>query len=52
MLNILVIVIGLVLLVCGTYVSIWQIMEEYAAGKVQGPFSCKSTDPSAPPTNT
>lgn len=55
-LNTLVFTIGIVLLVCGTYVSVWQIMEEYKAGEVKTPFSCKNTDykkeMSAPEVNT
>ena len=43
-LNVLVFTMGIVLLVCGTYVSVWQILEEYKADEVKMPFSCKNTD--------
>lgn len=41
--NLLVLVMGIALLVCGTYVSVWQIEDQYRHGKVKAPFSCVKT---------
>ena len=36
-------IIGLVILGCGAYASIEDIMQKYASGKVGSPFSCNSS---------
>jgi hypothetical protein len=41
-LNAIVFCIGIVVLVCGTYASVQDIMDEYASGSVGGSFACSS----------
>ncbi|KAF4556418.1 N amino acid transport system protein [Elsinoe fawcettii] len=41
-LNGLVLVIGVVVLVCGTYASVTDIVDQYNGGKVRSPFTCSS----------
>jgi hypothetical protein len=40
--NALVFCIGLMVLACGTYASVQEIMDEYATGQVAGSFACSS----------
>lgn len=40
--NVAVLIIGIVTLVCGTYASIQDIIDQYSSGSVRGAFSCDS----------
>lgn len=43
LLNGLCLIIGVVVLVCGTYASIKDIMDQYTSGSVRSPFTCHSS---------
>lgn len=41
-LNAIVFIIGMVVLACGTYASVQDIMDQYASGDVRSPFTCSA----------